>query len=1123
MKKNRYELCGLNCRMKKMLFVMKFTIAAFFMGLMSLSAASTYSQNTKISLNIENATLIDVFKQIEAQSEFVFIYKNETINLDKKVDVKVEGATVDKILENVLQNSGVKFEINNKQIIVTPNREIPSNKSEKIIKEEIQQQKKELSGTVKDNKGLSIPGLSVVVKGTTTGTVTDTNGKFALSVPTDAKTLVFSFVGMKAQEFAIAGKSTFNVTMEEETVGLEEVVAIGYGTVKKSDITGSVKTLSNDQFNAGVVMAPEQLMQGKVAGVNITMQSGEPGANSDVLIRGANSISFSNSPLYVIDGVPVGFNTNGFSNAASDRMTTLSNNPLNMLNPSDIESINVLKDASATAIYGSRGANGVILVTTKKGKAGQNSVSYEGSYGVSSLRKKLDVLSASDFRSYMKDNAVTGWVDGGASTDWQDQIFRTAITQSHSLSLNGGNDKTNYRASVNYTNQDGIIIASNLEKYTGRININHKAMDDRLTIGLNLTNAFLKNHNSANPEGAGGGASGGTIRDALRNDPTYPVKDASGAYVWHGAFNQNPVEETLVRADNTETYRYMGNGTADYKFFDFLNANINIGFTKENIDRYVYEPIAGRIGSISHGHGSHESRASNSKLLETNLVFNKTFGKHSINALGGYSFQEFVYTNSFMESSGYISDATSYNSINSGNKASWNLYSGKASNKLISFYTRATYDFNRKYLLTATLRRDGSSRFGANQKWGNFPSAALGWRVSEEDFLKNSNFISNFKLRIGYGVTGNQEIGNYGSLPILSAGGQYIINGNFVGAVYPTQYSNPNLKWESTAQSNIGLDFGIFKNRLTGTIDLYKKKTNDLLLSFTVPQPAEASNTTLNVGSVENKGIELELNGVILNEGPLAWEAYANIAHNENNVVSISNSEWKQAAIYTGWVQVPGFTGQSTQIIMPGEPLGTFYGFRFASVDANGKQQFYDRDNKLTYTPNAGKLGADDRAVIGHNQPKFTYGFGSKFTLKKRLSLDLFFRGVQGTQVLNSTFLDLNDKSGIYSAIASGTDNARINIAKGAVTNGIAHTETLLYSSKWIQDASFLRLENVTVNYNFNVSSLKWLSNFNVYVTGQNLFVITKYKGYDPEVSGGNDSYKYPRPTTIQLGIKANF
>ena len=961
------------------------------------------------------------------------------------------------------------------------------------------------------------------MKGTTTGIVTDANGKFVLSVPMDAKTLVFSFVGMKAQEIAITAKTSVNLVMEEETVGLDEVVAIGYGSVKKSDITGSVKTLANDKFNTGLVMAPEQLMQGKVAGVNITMQSGEPGANSDVLIRGANSISFSNSPLYVIDGVPVGFNANGFNNGASDRMTTLSNNPLNMLNPSDIESMNVLKDASATAIYGSRGANGVILVTTKKGKAGQNSISYEGSYGVSMLRKKLDVLSASDFRSYMKDNAVTGWVDGGASTDWQDQIFRTAITQSHSLSLNGGNDKTNYRASVNYTNQDGIIIASNLEKYTGRININHKAMDDRLTIGLNLTNAFLKNHNSANPEGAGGGASGGTLRDALRNDPTYPVKDATGAYVWHGTFNQNPVEETMVRADISETYRYMGNGTADYKIFDFLNANMNIGFTKENVDRYAYEPIAGRIGSASHGKGSHQSRASNSKLLETNLVFNKTFGKHSINALGGYSYQEFVYTESYMESSGYLSDATSYNSINSGNRSTWNLYSGKTSNKLISFYARATYDYNRKYLLTATLRRDGSSRFGANQKWGNFPSAALGWRVSEEDFLKNSNFISNLKLRIGYGVTGNQEIGNYGSLPILSTGGQYIINGNFVGAVYPTQYANPDLKWESTSQSNIGLDFGIFKNRLTGTIDLYKKKTNDLLLSFTVPQPAEASNTTLNVGSVENKGIELELNGVIIDKGPLEWEAYGNISHNVNNVVSISSSVWKQNAIYTGWVQVPGFTGQATQIIKPGESLGTFYGFRYAGVDASGKQQFYDRNNSLTYSPKADKPETDDRAVIGHNQPKFTYGFGSKLTFKKRLSVDFFFRGVQGIQVLNSTFLDLNDKTGIYSAIASGTDNARINIAKGAVSNGIEHTQQLIYSSKWIQDASFLRLENVTVNYNFNVNSLKWLSNFNVYMTGQNLFVISKYKGFDPEVSGGNDSYKYPRPTTIQLGIKANF
>ena len=1108
--------CQKKPHLRKIWMTMKLIMILFILAITNLMASETYSQATKLTLQVKDATVREVLSKIEENSEFFFLYNGKLVDVDRKISVDVNDQKIDGILSNMFQGTDVVYVVVDRQIILT-------NKANQNSFVQPDKQQKKITGSVTDKNGAPVIGANVVVTGTNQGTITDVSGKFSIDVPQAAKSLTFTFIGMDPLEVSLGTSTQLNVTMTESSIGLGEVVVIGYGTVKKSDITGSMSTITRDKFNSGLVMAPEQLMQGKVAGVNITMQSGEPGANSNVLIRGANSISFSNSPLYVIDGVPVGFNAGNFSNAASDRMTTLSNNPLNMLNPSDIESINVLKDASATAIYGSRGANGVILVTTKKGKAGLNSVSYEGSYGVSTLRKKLDVLSASDFRSYMKDNAVIGWVDGGASTDWQDQIFRTAITQSHSLALNGGNDKTSYRASVNYTNQDGIIIASNLEKYTGHININHKALNDRLTIGLNLTNAFLKNHNSANPEGAGGDASGGTIRDALRNDPTYPVRDASGAYTWHGVNNQNPVEETLVRTDITETYRYMGNGTADYKIFDFLNANVNIGFTKENVDRYAYEPITGRIGSVTHGHGSHESRASNSKLLETNLVFNKTFGKHSINALGGYSYQEFVYTNSFMESSNYLSDATSYNSINSGNRSTWNLYSGKASNKLISFYTRATYDFNRKYLLTATVRRDGSTRFGANNKWGTFPSAALGWRLSEEQFMKNISFISNLKLRVGYGVTGNQEIGNYGSLPILSTGGQYIINGQFVGAVYPTQYANPDLKWESTSQSNIGLDFGIFKNRLTGTIDLYKKKTNDLLLSFTVPQPAEASNTTLNVGSVENKGIELELNGVILAEGPLTWEAYGNISHNENNVVSISNSTWKQTAIYTGWLQVPGFSGQTTQIIEPGEPLGTFYGFRFAGVDANGKQQFYDRDNNLTYTPIAGKLGADDRAVIGSNQPKFTYGFGSKLTFNKRLSLDLFFRGVQGIQVLNSTFLDLNQKSGIYSAIAAGRDNARINIANGAVSNGIAHTETLIYSSKWIQDASFLRLENVTVNYNFNVKSLKWLSNFNVYVTGQNLFVITKYKGYDPEVSGGNDSYKYPRPTTIQLGIRANF
>ncbi len=1109
MKKNSYGYhFFLSQGIKKTLDIMKISFIISLIAVISVHA-SVYSQARLLDLTANHQTVRDLLKVIEKKSDLRFFYNEDFSDLNKTLSLNVKNTKVEEVLNLLFSQTGITYKVlENNIVVITPSSAM-------------QQQK--ISGIVTDAlTGEPIIGGNVVNEGTTIGTTTDGNGKFSLQISKPDAVLIVSYLGYNTERISVNGKSTLEIKLVPDVKKLDEIVVIGYGTAKKSDITGSVKSLTNDNFNDGVAIAPEQLMQGKVAGVNITMQSGEPGANSDVLIRGANSVNHSNAPLYVIDGVPVSFSTNSF--AGSDRQTTLANNPLNMINPSDIESINVLKDASATAIYGSRGANGVIIVTTKKGKSGQPSVGYDGSFGISTVRKKLDMLSADDYRQFISDNNIKGWQDGKQSTDWQDQIFRKAITQSHSLSLNGGSDKTNYRASVNYTNQDGIIIASNLEKYTGRININHKALNDRLTLSLNLTNAFLKNHSAPNPEGAGGDGSGGVIRDAVRNDPTYGIYNEDGTYTWHGNLNQNPVEETNNRTDITETYRYMGNGTVDYKFFDFLSANVNIGFTKENVDRYIYLPIAGSLGKATHGFGSQESRSGNSKLLETNLVFNKTFGKQHITALGGYSYQEFVNSSKYMSSSNFISDATSYYSIGGGNKSTWNLSSDHDSNKLISFYGRATYNFDEKYLFTATLRQDGSSRFGANTKWGLFPSAAVAWRISQEEFLKNNNVISNLKLRVGYGITGNQEIGNYGSLAILAPNGQYIFGGNYVTSVGPDQYPNPDLKWESTAQTNLGLDFGIIQNRLSGTIDVYKKTTTNLLLGYTLPQPTEHNSTTLNVGSVENKGIEFELNGVILDKGPVGWEVFGNIAHNENKVVSISNSIWKQEYIPTGWMQVPGFSGYSTGIIAPGYPLNSFYAPLYAGVDANGIQQFNDHTGNVVKTPVQGTLATDDRAILGSWDPKLIYGFGSKLTFQKRLSLDFFFRGSKGANVLNSTLLDLSQKTGVTSALGQDiNDAARINIIKESVTDGISNTSTLLYSDKWIQDASFLRLENVTVSYNFNVSAIKYLSGLNVYVTGQNLFVITKYKGFDPEVAGGNDSYKYPKPRTFQIGIRAKF
>lgn len=962
-----------------------------------------------------------------------------------------------------------------------------------------------VSGTVKDANNLPLAGVSVLLKGTTTGTSTDAAGRFTISAPADGS-LVFTNVGFDNQEIPIRGQKTLGVQLVPSTQSLDQVVVIGYGTVKKSDVTGSISTLGENDLN-DMVIAPQQAMQGKVSGINITLNNGAPGANSSVRIRGGTSINASNAPLYVIDGVPVSFDESSMS-TASLRQTRTANNPLNMISASDIKSIDVLKDASATAIYGARGANGVIIITTKQGKAGQSKINYDSYLEMSKMRKKYDLLSGSEFRSYINSHPeIKNWIDGGTETDWQDQIFRTAITHSHNLALSGGESKSNYRASVNYTNQEGIIIKSGLERITTRINLNHSALNDRLNIKFFLSGAMEKNHSAPTPESAGSDREGGIIRDALLYDPTYPVKDENGLYTFRGILNQNPVEEANTLIDITQAFRSLGNLRLDFKLTNSLSFNTNIGFTKEFVDRGFYAPRNSRIGSNPKGLASYSADNNSSKLLETNFLFKKIIKeRHDINAIAGYSYQDFTYTGRFNQATNFISDVTTFNNLGAGLNQ-FPSASHKYGNTLISFYGRATYGFDNKYLVTVTVRRDGSSRFGANNKWGTFPSAAIAWKLTEENFLKNSNVVSNLKLRLGYGVTGNQEIGNYRSLPTLSAGGNlYIIGGSPYVAVGANQYYNPDLKWESSAQSNIGLDFGIFNNRITGSIDVYKKKTTDLLLVIQVPSPAEVNTTIANVGSLQNKGIEFEVDGLLISKEHLKWNFYGNMTHNSQKVISLSNETWRTDVIYTGSNPAPGFGATNPYIIKPGLPLNTFYGYKYLGVDKDGVQQFKDVNGDGQISPGG------DRQVIGNSQPNLMYGFGSKISYK-RFDFDIFFRGKQGAHVLNSTALDLQNITRLPA----------FNIPKETLSDGIAYGQVASYSSKWIQNASFLRLQSITVGYNFDLKSKRTFSKLNMFISGQNLFVLTPYTGFDPEVSNGIDYMNYPIPRSFIIGVGVEF
>jgi len=1091
---------------KILYFIMKAVAIQTFIAVLFAGIAIAHdikAQNIlekTISLKIDDQQIKNVLSKIEKQTQTRFMYAHDIIQASRKISFSATEEKLGDLLKKILSPLNIIYEVSGNNIILTYVEPLDllipeGNKSQFTI-----------TGNVTDENKMPLPGVNISIKGTANGTISDGGGNYSLQVPENSKALTFSFIGYTTQEIEIGTQREINIVLLTDNKTLNEVVVIGYGSVKKGDLTGSVANLNEKNFNGGIVTAPEQLMQGKLSGVSITLNSGQPGANSNVRIRGGTSITASNDPLYVIDGVPVAYDGGNYS-TVSDRQSALANNPLNMLNPSDIKSIDVLKDASATAIYGSRGANGVIIITTKQGQSGKAMVEYDASIGVSTLRKRIDVLSADEFRNYInKSPDIKGWVDGKSSTDWQKQIFRTGITKNHSLALSGGSQNTTYRASLNYSNQEGIILKSALEKVVGRINLTHKALKDKLTFNLFLNNAYLKNTNAPVPESSGGDGSGGLIRDALRQDPTYPIKDSSGAYTYHGVLNQNPIEESNTLIDQSETSRFLSSLKTTYKLFDFLSADINFGLTRESIARYFYAPIASRIGGQSHGLGSQEAKNSNSNLLEINLVFNKTFGNHHLNVLGGYSYQDFFYKGSFISAKNFITDANTYDNIGGGDRNTFNLGTYKNANRLISFYGRATYDFKNKYYFTVTVRQDGSSKFGPNNKRAIFPSAALAWKISEESFLQNSSIINNLKLRLSYGITGNQGIQNYLSQSILSvSNNQYIVGGVSYKAVGASQLPNPNIKWESTATTDLGIDFGFLGGRLNGTLDVYRKRTTDLLLEFKVPSPSVVGTLVDNVGEVENKGIELDLNGVLIQKKSVKVEVYGNLTHNQNKVISISKGIYQQTQIYLNSTNSPGFSGVNTEIIIPGQPLGTYYGYKYNGVE-NGVEKFVDVNNDGKITP------GDDRMIIGNYRPNLLYGFGTNITFHQ-FNLSIFFRGVQGVSVLNSTALDLQNISRL----------PLYNVTRATLSDGVKYGESAQYSSRWIQNASFLRLQNIRLGYNFNVSSIKWLSRASLYITGQNLFVITKYKGFDPEVSNGVDFANYPTPRTVLLGLSVAF
>lgn len=972
----------------------------------------------------------------------------------------------------------------------------------------IMAQKRTVSGIVTDSKNEPLIGVNVTIKNaSTTGTITDIDGKYSLEIPSGNSVLVFSYIGYSTQEVKVSNRSVVDIVLKDDMQALEEVVVVGYGTMKKSDLTGSVSSITSDNFKLGTDLTPQQLMQGAFSGVNISQNSGKPGGSNTIRVRGGTSITASNDPLYVIDGVPIstsaGVNQSNIGSSTTDFFDQEPINPLSNINPNDIESINILKDASATAIYGSRGANGVIMITTKKGKAGMRQLDYSFNLGVSTVAKKLDVLTGDEYRKTVSELGLT-LDDKGQNTDWQDVIFRTAISQNHYVSFMSGSENTSYRASAGYSNQNGVMEGSGMKSANARMNINHKALNDKLKLNMNISYGETNSDQAPVSNTVGSEMGSSMLYEAYVFNPTYPIYNEEGDYYDVPPYRVNPASFSKELLDERATSQFLGNLTADWNFYKPFTLQVNAGYNKNTINRNSYISKSNLLGNGNNGYVTVQKLSDYSKLLETIFKYNQSFGKHNIDAMVGYSWQYFYSEGQTTKAYGFLSDNFKWYSLAAAQTVE-SVSSYAESNTLISMYGRINYNYADKYLLTATVRRDGSSRFGSGNKWGIFPSVAASWRISQEDFFQN-DIMSDLKLRASFGITGSQEIGNYNSLSTLGASTNgYLVGGEKITIVLPQQYTNPDLKWEQTAQTDIGIDFGFLNGKIRGSIDYYYKKTTDLLLSVAVPSPSLITTQIANVGTVTNQGIELDLSFDLMRTKNFAWDANLNLSHNKNEVVSLSNGQWTGDNMQVAPCQGQGLSGTYAQLIMPGQPIGTFYGKRFIGV-VDGVEQF---------------ANDGEPEVIGCAQPDLTFGLGTNLQYKN-WTLSLNFRGSIGNDVYNCTANNL-----AYLSNLPGR-----NVLKEAVTSGVNRDQAKVYSSRFIEDGSFVRLDNLSLGYNFSLPKL-YISNARVFVSAQNLFVITGYSGADPEVNSeisrtgvaplGVDYLSYPKARTFSMGINLSF
>ncbi len=964
-----------------------------------------------------------------------------------------------------------------------------------------------VSGTVLDANGEPLIGVSVLEAGTNNGAVTDINGKFSLSVKSGAR-LAISYVGYTAQ--TLAARDGMTVTLQEDNKLLNEVVVVGYGTMRRKDVTSSITTVRAEDLNKGVFTDPASMLQGKVAGLVVT-SSGDPNGSPSITLRGASSLreGAAMQPYYVIDGIP------GVD--------------ISMVAPDDIESIDVLRDATATAIYGSKAANGVIIITTKSGgKTERTNVTYNAYVAFDKIAKTLDVASASDIRGYVSRNNIDYAYDKNGDTNWQDEVLRTGVSHNHNLSITGGSAKTKYMASLNYMNRQGVIKGSHMNRLNLRSLVSTKVIKDRLELSVGL-NAMYGKH-----VGVPMGDTGASVLDAMNYfNPTNGVQNADGTWVMgEGSANYNPV--SLINEDTSETTwkRNQIIAKATLKIIEGLYWNANYSFNHRQSIYSSYHSHNTQLVPYNayNGTANRNTYFGDDHTFETYLNYDVTFAKkHKLALMAGYSWEQRTSNDGFgLEVHNFFDDYLKWNQLTyAGTIDGMPAVQSGTKEKIrnISFYGRASYSFNSRYMLQATIRRDGSSVFGDGHRWGTFPSVSAAWNITEEPFMQNQKVFDNLKLRLGYGVSGNAlGFGAYSAVATYGAtGSTFVYNGNNWAILGATKLANPDLKWESTGMFNVGIDYGFWGNRINGSLEFYNKKTKDLIWNYpvsTVIYPFD--NIAANVGEITNTGIEFTINIDAIRTKSFNWMTTINLAHNKNKVNKLSNDKYETSTFAQGDPMVAGVSANGyTQRVMEGEPLGTFFLYEFAGYDADGKASYYVRDdngNKTGETTGAPEY--KDRYIAGNAQPKLNFGWNNTFSLGN-WNATLFFTGVLGNKIYNGSRAH-------YTApdfFAGGK-----NVLKEFITDRpAADNLSNIPSDRFLEKGDYLRLQTLSIGYTFKKLG-DWLQSLQIYATCNNVFTITGYKGLDPEVNMGGIQpgvdfrwSNYPHTRTFMAGARINF